>query len=110
MVLGGLSDLGERPVNSGGSANIYKATYKGGTVAVKVLKARRSQAPDIMHKVRSRSFKFNLAPLTRSSSDWSGRWSGGRGSDMKISCRSLASRYSKTGSRWSLNGSPMVIS
>lgn len=55
---GDLTDLRTRPVNPSGSANVYKAAYRGRPVAVKALKAGRAQTQDDVHKVRSRRFVF----------------------------------------------------
>jgi len=51
-----LGDLGARPLKSSGSADIYKATYRGREVAVKALKIRHTQTPEYTHKVRARGF------------------------------------------------------
>lgn len=61
LLPGDIGDLGTRPVNSNSSANVYKATYQGRAVAVKVLKARRMKMPDNMHKVRARRFTLSAS-------------------------------------------------
>ena len=106
---GELGDLGTRPSNSSSSASIHKATYQGRTVAVKSLKARRTQTPESMHKVRGLVYVFIIGLLTGFSSGWSRRLSGGHGFDTRMSCRSSELQLNKTGSRSFLNGFPMVI-
>ena len=56
VLSGELEDLGPRPLKSSGSADIYKATYRGRAVAVKALKTLRTQTPEYTHKVRIRRF------------------------------------------------------
>ena len=51
-----LGDLGARPLKSSGSADIYKATYRGRAVAVKALKIHHTQTPEYTHKVRTQRF------------------------------------------------------
>lgn len=58
MLSGELEDLGTRPSNSSSSASIYKATYHGRMVAVKVLNAHRLQTPENVHRVRASLFEF----------------------------------------------------
>jgi hypothetical protein len=63
MLSGELGDLGTRPLKSSGSADVYKATYRGRVVAVKALKTHPTQTLEYMHKVRTRRFVsiFNYA-------------------------------------------------
>ena len=53
MLSGEPEDLGTRPIKSSGSANVYKATYRGRAVAVKALRTLRTQTPEYTHKVRT---------------------------------------------------------
>lgn len=65
VLSGNLDGLGTQPVESNGSATIYKATYQGRVVAVKALKARRIQAPDDTHKVRVPRLYLSSPVFTR---------------------------------------------
>lgn len=47
---GEFGDLGTKPVNASGSANIHKANYEGREVSVKTLKVRSKQPLDSAHK------------------------------------------------------------
>ena len=108
MLSGEIGDLGTRPLKSGGSTDIHKATYRGRLVAVKSLNIRRTQKLEDPHKVGARGFlsivKYMLTEFPRG---WSRRLSGGHGSGTRISCRSSELQHSRASSRWSQNGSRM---
>lgn len=66
MLSGELEDIGTEPVNSSGSANIYRATYKGCEVAARGLKSYSKQPLEDTHKVRILRYVYLLGLLAGS--------------------------------------------
>ena len=73
MLSGELGDLETEPVNSSGSANIYKTTYKECEVTVRVSKAHSKEPLEAVHKVRILRCTCILCFLTGLPSGWSRR-------------------------------------